>query len=113
MFLHALLTGLRSEAVRNEVRLILGDQQTTDEELSEKINEAAGREMEHQQKLSTSARKAGVNNIDHHGEEEKPQGAQEKPKPREGTLMNNIAELRAGMADVAVSESNYRTYRRP
>ena len=102
MFLHALMTGLRSEAVKSEMRPLLENSSVTDEELFEKTNEAAGREIERQQKLGSSTRKAGVSNIDHHGAEEKAQGAQEKPKPREGTLMTEIAELRAGMADVAV-----------
>lgn len=100
MLLHALLTGLRSEAVRNEVRPLLEDQGTTDEALFEKINEAAGREAERQHKLGTPARKAFTSSIN--GIEEHPQAAPEKPKPREGTLMSEIAELRAGMADVAV-----------
>ena len=99
MFLHALHTGLQSEAIRNELRPLLENTSATDEELFEKMNQAAGRENERQEKLgSSSTKKVAVNAVSSAPEDPTPV----KPKPREGTLMTEIAELRAGMAEVAL-----------
>ena len=46
MFLHALLTGLRSDAVKSEMRPYLQNPSTTDEELFSKMNVAAREEAE-------------------------------------------------------------------
>ena len=104
MLLHALMTGFRSEAVKNEVRPLLESSNTTDEELFEKVNEAAGRETERQEKLGNSySRKVNAHSISQDLQDSKgAESACPKPKPREGTLMDEIAVLRAGMADVAV-----------
>ena len=54
MFLHAFLTGLRSDTVKNEIRPFLENKTTTDELLFERISSAASHEAERQQKLGHS-----------------------------------------------------------
>ena len=48
MFLHSVLTGLSSKAIKNDLRPLLGDLSISDEVLLEKVNIAAHNEMERQ-----------------------------------------------------------------
>ncbi|XP_038055448.1 uncharacterized protein LOC119727584 [Patiria miniata] len=95
MFLHALLTGFRSESVKNELRSLLQDPSTTDELLFEKVNTAASHEMERQEKLHSKS--VSVHEVQQY------ESSQEavKRKPKEGTLMTDIAELKAGIMEIA------------
>ena len=95
MFLHALLTGFRSEAVRHELRPLLLDPKTPDEVLFEKANIAASHEMERQEKLRNKA-------ISVHEVQSQPPTQEQKKKPKEGTLMTDITELKAGIAEIAI-----------
>ena len=50
MFLHSVLTGLSSKAIKNDLKPLLGDPSISDEVLLEKVNIAAHNEMERQDK---------------------------------------------------------------
>ena len=50
MFLHSLLTGLRSDSIKLELKPCLQNTHVTDEKLFEKIKGAVSNEMERQQK---------------------------------------------------------------
>ena len=104
MFLHALLTGLRSDTVKSELRPYLQKDSTTDEELFEKINLAASQEAERQEKLGNSNGKTvAVKGV---MQEEKiqyiNQESPSKKKPKEGTLMSDLADIKAGIAEIAL-----------
>ena len=53
MFLHSLLTGLRSESIKLKLKPCLQNTHVTDEELFEKLIGAVSNEMERQQKLGS------------------------------------------------------------
>lgn len=52
MFLHSLLTGLRNDSIKMEIKPCLQNTQVEDEELFEKLNAAVSNETERMQKLS-------------------------------------------------------------
>ena len=100
MFIHALLTGLRGDAVKAELRPYLQSTSITDEELFTKLNLAASQEAERQEKLGISKRPTAevrqVMQSDHQS-----QPATSKRPPRQGTLITDIAELKAGITEIA------------
>lgn len=98
MFLHALQTGLRSDAVKNEIRPLLQDPTTTDEILFEKLNVAASYEAERQEKLA-HPKTASVKAVEQGNRSEVEMV--ERGKTKQGTLMSDIAELKAGIAEIA------------
>ena len=100
MFIHALLTGLRSEAVKAELRPYLQDAGTTDEELFAKLNLAASQETERQEKLWTNkGRPVEVRQVTQSDTQTQP--GKNKRQPKQGTLTMDIAELKAGIAEIA------------
>ena len=106
MFLHALLTGLRSDAIKAELRPYLQNPDTTDEELFEKVNLVASQEAQRQEKLGRPGSRAiAVNEIQQDLEGQQSQEVRQKEKPRQGTLMSDIADLKAGIAEIASLKS--------
>ena len=53
MFLHSLLTGLRNDSIKMEIKPCLQNTQVEDEELFEKLNAAVSNETERMQKLGS------------------------------------------------------------
>ena len=92
MFRHSILTGLRSDTIRAELRSYLDDAETLDEVLLEKMNVFSSLEDERRQKLNQN-RSAAVNEV---CETQNKQTASPKP----GLLMTEIAELKAGIAEL-------------
>ena len=106
MFLHGLLTGLRSDAVKSELRPYLQNPGTTNEQLFEKINVAARQEAERQEKLGvTSAKQISVKVVQHQGSSREESGTNFKEQPRQGSLMTDLAELKAGIAEIATMKT--------
>ena len=65
LFLHVIETGLQDEAVRTELRPLLEVASVTDEQLMEKVNRIMLTEVEHQNKMGVTGRKAvRVNQIE-------------------------------------------------
>lgn len=90
MFRHAILTGLRSETIKTELRPYLDDSETSDETLFEKLNIYASLDAERRRKLKPSANVSEVACA--------AKKRSESPKP--GTLLTEIAALRAGIAEL-------------
>ena len=59
-FLHAVMTGLRNENVRHELKPCLKTPNISDEEILSKLTEAVAEENEHQGKVATGKRTANV-----------------------------------------------------
>ena len=93
MFRHTILTGLRSDAIKTELRPYLDEPKTSDELLFEKINVFSSLEEERRQKL-TQNKATTVNEI---CEVKDKQTMPAKP----GLLMTEIAELKAGIAELS------------
>ena len=98
MFRHTLLTGLRSEAIKTELRPYLDDPATTDEVLFEKMNVCASLETERQRKLNVG-RSSSIMEVS------TDTAPKEQPAPKQGLLMTEIAALRAGIAELAPLKS--------
>ncbi|XP_022111414.1 uncharacterized protein LOC110990643 [Acanthaster planci] len=96
MFRHTLLTGLRSESIRNELRPYLDDSETTDKVLFEKTNRFASIEAERRKKLDHT-RPVAISEV-----QESPK---QTPPPKQGLLMTEIAELKAGIAELSSLKS--------
>ena len=92
MFPHSILTGLRSDTIRAELRPYLDDAETLDEVLFEKMNVFSSLEDERRQKPNQN-RSAAVNEV---CETQNKQTASSKP----GLLMIEIAELKVGIAEL-------------
>ncbi len=93
MFRHAILTGLRSDAIKTELRPYLDDPKTSDEVLFEKMNVFSSLEDERRQKL-TQSRSTTLNEVFEAKE-------QQTKTPKPGLLMTEIAELKAGIAELS------------
>lgn len=93
MFRHTILTGLRSDAIKTELRPYLDEPKTSDELLFEKINVFSSLEEERRQKL-THHKTNTVNEV---------REVTDKPTtpPKPGLLMTEIAELKAGIAELS------------
>lgn len=92
MFRHSIITGLRSDGIKTELKPYLDDPKTPDEVLFEKINVQSSLEAERRRKLNTT-RSAAVSEVT-----EKDRSQQSQPKP--GLLLTEIAELKAGIAEL-------------
>ena len=91
MFCHTIMTGLRSDSIKSELRPYLEDLAMTDEMLFEKLNFPSSVEAEPQSKLK-KMRPAMVQEV---------RGEKGKAAPKPGLLTQKIAELRAGIAEMA------------
>ncbi len=94
MFRHSILTGLRSDAIKTELRPYLDNPETSDETLFEKLNVYASLDAERKRKLKPSS----VNEVTC-------ETPRQKDKPKQGDLMAEIAALRAGVAELAPLKS--------
>ena len=63
-FLHAILTGLRNNNIRNDLHPALENNKTSDEHLLQIVSEAAVNDSEHHEQLSKEKKKTKVNKID-------------------------------------------------
>ena len=63
-FLHAILTGLRNNNIRNDLRLTLENNKISDKNLLQIVFEAAVNDSEHHEKLSKEKKATKVNKID-------------------------------------------------
>ena len=93
MFRHTILTGLRNDNIKSELRPHLEDPDITDESLFEKLNKCSSLEAERRKKLQPT-RPVVINEMQHSPPEPKAQ-----PKP--GLLSTQIAQLQADMAELA------------
>ena len=96
MFRHTLVTGLRSESIKNELRPYLDDSETTDEVLFEKMNRFASIEAERRKKLDHT-RPVAISEVQ--------ESRKQTPPPKQGLLMTEIAELKAGIAELSSLKS--------
>ena len=93
MFRHSVLTGLRSDAIKMELRPHLDDPQLTDEVLFEKLNVFSSLEAERRKKLSAT-KLAAVNEIQ---EVE----LDKKSAPKQGLVLAEIHHLKNGIAELS------------
>ena len=83
------------------MRPYLQDTSTTDEELFAKLNLAASQEAERQEKLGANkGRPVEVKEVTQIDTQTQP-GDKGKRQPKQGTLTSDIAELKAGIAEIA------------
>lgn len=92
MFCHTILTGLRNDNIKSELRPQLEDPNISDELLFEKLNACSSLEAERRKKLRP-IRPVAVSEVQDCPQEPKPQ-----PKP--GLLTTQIAQLQADMAEL-------------
>ncbi len=93
MFRHTILTGLRSDSIKTELRPYLDEPKTSDELLFEKINVFSSLEEERRQKLTQNKATSVYEVCEVRDKQITP------PKP--GLLMTEIAELKAGIAELS------------
>ena len=88
-FLHAVLTGLRNENIRSELRSVLKDESTSDEALMSRVTDAVVEEAEHAEKLSSASRKTNilVNEIDS-------EKVRDDKAPKKNLLLDEMAALK-------------------
>ena len=84
-FCHTVLTGLRNNNIRNELRPYLKEENTPDEDLLEILNLAVHEESEHCDKFAIK-NKVTVNSMEAKSAEK---------KPKENPLLSEIKEMRA------------------
>ena len=96
-FLHSMLTGLRSNGIRAELRPILRDQRTTDDEILESLSQAVADEMEHEEKFHLLKKKTvSVASV----EEDKTSGKKTKEK-KENPILKELGELKAQVMELS------------
>ncbi len=93
MFRHSILTGLRSDSIKAELRPYLDNPDTTDEILFEKMNVYSSLEAERHRKPHPT-RPVGASEV-------REVDRQQPPPPKPGLLMTEIAELKAGITDLS------------
>ena len=91
MFRHSVLTGLRSDAIRMELRQHLEDPDLTDESLFEKLNACSSIEAERRKKLHLG-KSATASSV---------QASSDKASPKQGLLLTEISSLKSGIADLS------------
>ena len=105
MFLHSLLTGLRSDSIKLEVKPYLQNAEVTDEELFEKLNVAVSNEMERWQKLGTRreepTRQGLVQQVAQLPSSSKNQSSAEGKTLEKPVKVDLLAEVRAMKAELA------------
>ena len=91
-FMHAMLTGLKSDNIRTELRPILKNRKTTDDELIENLTKAVADEIEHQHKFNkpVGRKSISVNSVEPTHEKEK----------KENPIMKEISELKAQVQEL-------------
>ena len=105
MFLHSLLTGLRSDSIKLEVKPYLQNTEVTDEELFEKLNVAVSKEMERWQKLGTRreqpTRQGVVQQVAQLPSSSENQSSAEGKTPEKPVKVNLLTEVREMKAELA------------
>ena len=94
-FLHTMLTGLKNDSVRTELRPLLKDRTTSDDELLESLTKAVADETEHQEKFNRVANKKSVtvSSIEQTQEKEK----------KENPIMKELNELKSQVMALTLS----------
>ena len=95
-FLHTMLTGLKNDAVRAELRPLLKRKKTTDEELLESLRFAVADEVEHQNKFNAGPKKqATVAGI-----QSKEEDTETQKSKKESPLMKELADLKTQVMEL-------------
>ena len=107
MFLHSLLTGLRNDSIKMEIKPCLQNTQVEDEELFEKLNAAVSNETERMQKLSfchdqSTIRDPAqlVDKVTTPHENRIPVEDKTPEKPPKVNLLTEVRELKAELAAI-------------
>lgn len=100
-FLHTMLTGLKSDNVRSEMRPLLKNPTTTDDDLLDTLSKAVADETEHQDKFKAIKKTANVSCIE---TPEKRTEEKEKEKKHTvlGDLCQEVRELKAHVMELSV-----------
>ena len=117
MFLHSLLTGLRSDSIKLEVKPYLQNTEVTVEELFEKLNVAVSNEMERWQKLGTRreqpTRLGVVQQVAQLPSSSENQSSAEGKTPEKPVKVNLLTEVREMKAELAAIRETMGNQRNP
>lgn len=103
-FLQAIFTGLRNENLRHELRPLLKNPKTSDEELLESLSLAMIDENEHLEKTS---KKVHVNLIE---QNEQISEEQENKSKKENLLIKELQNLRAEVNQLSTIHNDFKTF---
>ena len=98
-FLHSVVTGLRNESVKNEIKPLLSASKLSDEELLESVNKAVSDEKMRQGKL-----KKNVNNVNMLSEvqnQDEQVEKSKKDKEKENPILKELRELKVQLNEVS------------
>ena len=101
-FLHSVLTGLRSETLRSELRPLLESTDTTDELLLEKLSVAVLNEKEHQEKFTIQ--KKSVNKVE-------VEDVHSKQKSKTNELVCEIKSLKTQVEELTSLKDDFKTFK--
>jgi len=96
-FLHAVLTGLRSDYIRSELRDLLKSKSTSDEDLLDRLTIAVSDDSERLEKFNSRPKQASVNSLSLDSDFEQPQA----PK-KENFLLKELSEIKAQLNQLSV-----------
>ena len=117
MFLHSLLTGLRSDSIKLEVKPYLQNPEVTDEELFKKLNVAVSNEMERWKKLGTRreqpTRQGVVQQVAQLPSSSENQSSAEGKTPEKPVKVNLLTEVREMKAELAAIKETMGNQRNP
>ena len=99
-FLHSVVTGLRNESVKNEIKPLLLTDNLSDEELLEFLNKAVSDEKERQLKM-----KKQISKVDALSTSDEIRTDKDKKDKKDNPVLNELKELRVQLNEVSTLKS--------